>query len=33
VKLPPLADQWRAMMWSLPAMREWGEGAKREIGA
>ncbi len=30
VALPPLADEWRRMMWSLPAMREWGEGAKRE---
>ncbi len=26
VKLPPLADEWRAMMWLLPAMREWGQG-------
>lgn len=30
VELPPLADEWRAMMWSLPAMREWGEGARSE---
>jgi glutathione S-transferase len=30
VTLPPSADEWRKMMWSLPAMREWGEGAKRE---
>lgn len=30
VALPPLADEWRAMMWALPAMREWGEGARQE---
>jgi len=30
VALPPLADAWRAMMWSLPAMREWGDGARAE---
>jgi glutathione S-transferase len=30
VALPGLADQWRAMMWALPAMREWGEGARVE---
>lgn len=30
VALPPLADEWRAMMWSLPAMREWGAGASAE---
>ncbi len=30
VKMPPLADEWRAMMWSLPAMREWGDGARAE---
>jgi glutathione S-transferase len=30
VTLPPLADEWRAMMWSLPAMREWGAGARAE---
>ncbi len=31
VKLPPLADEWRKTMWTLPAMREWGEGAKAEV--
>ncbi|MDZ7629702.1 MAG: glutathione S-transferase family protein [Parvularculaceae bacterium] len=30
VALPPLADEWRKLMWALPAMREWGEGAKAE---
>ena len=30
VNLPPLADAWRATMWSLPAMREWGDGARAE---
>lgn len=30
VALPPLAEAWRAMMWALPAMREWGEGARAE---
>lgn len=30
VRLPPLADEWREMMWSLPAMREWGDGARAE---
>ncbi len=29
--LPPAAAAWRDAMWSLPAMREWGEGAKAEI--
>ncbi len=28
VKLPQLADEWRAMMWARPAMREWGQGGK-----
>lgn len=31
VALPPLAAQWRDMMWALPAMRQWGEGARAEI--
>lgn len=31
VPLPPLAEEWRAMMWALPAMREWGAGAKAEV--
>lgn len=31
VALPPLAEEWRAMMWALPAMREWGAGAKAEL--
>ena len=31
VALPQLAEEWRAMMWSLPAMREWGEGARAEL--
>ena len=30
VALPPLADEWRAMMWALPAMREWGAAARAE---
>lgn len=30
VPLPPLAEGWRALMWALPAMREWGEGARAE---
>lgn len=30
VDLPPRADEWRAMMWSLPAMREWGADARAE---
>ncbi len=30
VALPPLAEEWRAMMWALPTMRDWGEGAKAE---
>ncbi|MFN3960456.1 MAG: glutathione S-transferase family protein [Parvularculaceae bacterium] len=30
VALPPLADEWRALMWSLPSMREWGDGARAE---
>lgn len=30
VHLPPLAESWRALMWALPAMREWGEGARAE---
>lgn len=32
VALPPLAEEWRRMMWELPAMREWGEAAKAEVG-
>lgn len=31
VALPPLADEWRKMMWTLPAMREWGAGARAEV--
>ena len=31
VALAPLAAQWRDMMWALPAMRKWGEGARAEI--
>lgn len=31
VPLPPLAEEWRAMMWALPAMREWGAGARAEV--
>jgi glutathione S-transferase len=30
VDLPPLAAQYRDMMWALPAMKEWGESAARE---
>jgi len=30
VDLPPRAAAWLKMMWSLPAMREWGAGAKEE---
>jgi glutathione S-transferase len=32
VALPPLAEEWRKMMWALPAMQEWGEGARGELG-
>lgn len=31
VPLPPQAEEWRAMMWSLAAMREWGDGARAEL--
>lgn len=31
VALPAAAAAWRDMMWSLPAMREWGEGARAEV--
>lgn len=31
VALPPRAAEWRDMMWALPAMKEWGEGAKAEV--
>jgi glutathione S-transferase len=30
VDLPPRAAAWRDMMWALPAMREWGAGARAE---
>lgn len=30
VDLPPLAAQWRDMMFALPAMREWGVAAAAE---
>lgn len=30
VPLPDRAAKWRDMMWSLPAMKEWGKGAKAE---
>ena len=30
VKLPPRAEEWRSMIWALPAMQEWGDGAKKE---
>lgn len=30
VALPARAAEWRDMMWALPAMKEWGEGAKAE---
>lgn len=33
VALPPLAEEWRKAMWLLPAMRDWGDGAKAETGA
>jgi hypothetical protein len=28
---PPASSAWRDVMWSLPAMKEWGAGAKAEI--
>lgn len=31
VDLGPLAAKWRDAIWALPAMKEWGEGAKAEI--
>ncbi len=31
VALPARAASWRDMMWALPAMKEWGEGAKAEV--
>lgn len=33
VELPPRAAAWRDMMWALPAMKEWGAGAKAETAA
>lgn len=30
VSLPPRAAKWFDMMWALPAMREWGDGARAE---
>jgi glutathione S-transferase len=30
VDLSPKAAEWRDMMFALPVMREWGEGAARE---
>jgi glutathione S-transferase len=33
VELPDPAADYRDMMFTLPAMREWGEGAKAELGA
>jgi len=33
IAIPPIAEEWRAMMWALPAMREWGVGAKAETQA
>ncbi len=30
VDLPPRAAAWRDMMWALPALREWGAGARAE---
>lgn len=33
VELPAAAAAWRDMMAALPAMKEWGEGAKAEVAA
>lgn len=33
VASPPASTAWRQHMWSLPAMKEWGEGARAEDGA
>lgn len=33
VELPAAAAAWRDMMFALPAMKEWGEGAKAEVAA
>lgn len=30
VELPPAAAKWRDMLFALPAMQEWGAGAKAE---
>lgn len=32
VELPARAADWRDEIWSLAAIKEWGEGAKAEIG-
>lgn len=31
--LPPASAAWMAQMWSLPAMQEWGAGARAELSA
>lgn len=33
VELPKPASDWRDMMFSLPAMKEWGDGARAEVAA
>jgi glutathione S-transferase len=33
VALPPASSAWRDAIWSLPAMKEWGAGARAEEGA
>ena len=33
VPLSPEASAYRDMMWSLPAMRQWGDGARAELAA
>lgn len=30
ISLPPRAAEWRDLVWSLPAMKEWGDGARAE---
>lgn len=32
VSLPPASAAWRDAIWALPAMMEWGAGAKAEAG-
>lgn len=31
VEVPPIVQRYMDHVWALPAMREWGEGAKQEV--